>query len=338
MVIIARGIPETNIFHDKTYKASLTGVTRLKEGKYRCRYRVAPGYQVTAQGYLTVKPKKKTADRCGKVGKSVDKESDEPLLQQGKPDRKKTYGIAKQTVKNRMRAMVNMLRHCTDRMRKPKLYFFTVTFQAGTADDICYQALNTWLTVLRQRKLLLSYLWVAERQKNGTIHFHMAVPHYMNAKLVNRKMKNVLLDLRGKGLLPGWERWEIAKYNGVDIAKNRDTKRPVNFAAGGKDRALVNYLTKYITKNETTMLHLAWHCSRDWSALVLGMTFTRNELKTFVKGRNLEKEPLHTEYCEFYRWNNYKPPERFAQHLANINYDVLFFVTGKQGEFLFSTN
>jgi hypothetical protein len=329
MVIIARGVPETNIFHDKQFKASLTGITRLKEGKYRCRYRVASGYQITAQGHLTVKPKP-----AG--GKTVDKKADR-LIE--KPiERSKKYTIAKQTVKNRMRAMVNMLRHCTDRMRKPKLYFFTITFESGTPDDTCYRSLNTWLTILRQRKLILSYLWVAERQQNGTIHFHMAVPHYMYAKKVNRIMKNILLDLKSKGHFPDWQRAAIARYNGVDIAKNRDTKRPVNFAAGGKDRALANYLTKYITKNDTQMDHLAWHCSRDWSALILGMTFTRGELGTFVKGRMLEKETLNTEYCEFYRWANFRPPEKLARHLAQMNYELLYFVTGKQGEYLFSLN
>jgi hypothetical protein len=223
-------------------------------------------------------------------------------------------------------------------MKKPKLYFFTVTFQAGTPDDTCYQALNTWLTILRQRELIKSYLWVAERQKNGTIHFHLAVPHYMKAPLVNRIMKNVLLDLKRKDQLPNWDRAKIVKYNGVDIAKNRDTKRPVNFAAGGKDKALANYLTKYITKNETEMDRLAWHCSRDWSALILGMTFTRDELLRFVKGRMVEKESLQTDYCEFFRWANYRPPENFARHLGNMNYELLNFVTGRKGDYLYSLN
>jgi hypothetical protein len=124
----------------------------------------------------------------------------------------------------------------------------------------------------------------------------------------------------------------------VDIAKNRETKRPVNFAAGGKDRALANYLTKYITKNTTEMAHLAWHCSRDWSALILGMTFTRAELSTFVTGRMLETETLHTEYCEFYRWAKFRPPERFIRHLALMNYELLYFVTGKKGDYLYCLN
>lgn len=325
MVVIAQGLPEPPFYNEKQFKASVTGITRLKDGRYASRYRVANGYAVTAKGGIIVK--KKPAQAVHKKKQPTDQE---PKI--------KAYGIAKQIVRNRMRAMVNMLRTCTDRMRKPKLYFFTITFQEGTADSICYQVMNTWLTILRQRKMLHSYLWVAERQKNGTIHFHMAVPHYMKAPKANRIMKNCLLDLKRKGHLQHWAREKIVKYNGVDIAKNRETKRPVNFAAGGKEKALANYLTKYITKNDTTMQHLAWHCSRDWSALILGMTFTREEIARFVTGRMLETDTLETTYCEFYRWAKFKPPDNFTRHLGNMNYELLYFVTGQQGQYLYQLN
>ena len=329
-------MPETNIFYDKQYKATMTGITKLKEGKYRSRYRLSQGYQVLATGHLTVKPKKiKDPKQCAK---DVDKKHTTNMLQEPGIVKKKAYGISKQVIRNRMRAMVNMLHTKSTRIQKAKLYFFTITFDQGTADDVCYQALNTWLTILRQRKLILSYLWVAERQKNGTVHFHLAIPHYMNAKKVNRIMKRILIDLKNKGLLPTWERGKLFRYNGVDIAKNRKTKRPVNFAAGGKGKALTSYLTKYITKNNTTMDHLAWHCSRDWSALIIGMTFTREELSRFVTGKMLDPEPLLTEYCDFYRWKDFQVPENFAKHLGNMNHQLLSFVVGSKGNFIYSLN
>lgn len=327
--IICQGLAEPPFYNEKQFKCSISGVTRLKDGRYASRYRVASGYAVTARGGIIIKQKIPTRIQK-KVLQNVENSHQEP--------KKRCYGIAKQIVRNRMRAMVNMLRSCTDRMRKPKLYFFTITFQDSTPDGTCYRVLNTWLTILRQKKLLRSYLWVAERQKNGTIHFHMAVPHYMNAPKVNRIMKNCLLDLKNKGDLVNWAREKIVKYNGVDIAKNRETKRPVNFAAGGKEKALANYLTKYITKNDTTMDHLAWHCSRDWSALILGMTFTREEVGRFITGRMLETDTLETQYCEFYRWAKFRPPDRFAQHLGNMNYELLYFVTGRIGPYLYCLN
>lgn len=330
--IICQGLPETTFLHEKQFKCSLTGVTRLKEGRYNSRYRLSSGYGVTAKGQIIVKPKPEPEKVYKKPAPAAPAEPDQA------PREKIQHRIARQIVKNRMRAMVNMLQTTTSRKRRAALYFFTITFLEGTPDDICYRVLNTWLTELRQKSMLKSYLWVAERQKNGTIHYHMAVPHYMNVHRANAVMKKILLDLFRKKELPHWPREKIMKYNGIDIAKNRDSKRPVNFAAGNKGASLANYLTKYITKNETTMEHLAWHCSRDWSALVLGITCTRQELGTFVTGKMIDHNFLDTRYCEFYRWTDYKPPDKLADHLGHINYEVLNFVTGKKGDYLYQLN
>jgi hypothetical protein len=319
MTIIARGIPDTNFLHEKQFKCSLTGLTRMKEGRYRNRYQVSPGYAVTAKGEIIRKPK--TAQPKPQARAPI------TVLPSEKKERKSTYSVAKQIIRNRMRAMVNMMHVNTDRMRRPKLYFFTVTFLEGLADDICYQVYNTWLTELRQRGLLLSYLWVAERQQNGTVHFHIAIPHYLNVHKANRVMRRVLVDQKNKGNLPGWERMKLMRYNGVHISKNSKTGRPVNFAARGKQKALSHYLTKYITKNNTAMHRLAWHCSRDWSALVVGMAFTRKELGTFVKAAMIDLNSLHTKYVEFFRWQDYKPPDKIVQHLGRLNYDILHHVT-----------
>jgi hypothetical protein len=317
MDILARGIPDVPFYHEKPFKCTLTGLTRIKEGRYKSRYQLSPGYAVTAQGHIIKKPKIQ--------GKKI-----LPDLPGPKEKQERSYTIAKQIIRNRMRAMVNMMQQSIDRMRKPKLYFFTISFLEGTNDDLCYKVFNTWLTELRQKNLLLSYLWVAERQKNGTIHYHLAIPHYLNAPKANRIMRQILMDQKNKGQLTDWPRQKLMKYNGVDIAKNRDTGRPVNFAARQKQKALAQYLTKYITKNNTEMSRLAWHCSRDWSALIVGMAFTRKELGKFVTGKMLDLNFIDTFYVEFYRWANFKPPEKFAMHLGRINYDMLHTVTGTE--------
>ena len=338
MEVIVKGIADTTIFHEKRIKATISGLTVLKEGKYKGRYKLAHGYAMMAQGEIIVKPKDLTAVKP-KTPKALKLNTDSMgEIEPHTTNRKKSYSIAKQIVRNRMRAMINMLQQSRDRIKKPKLYFFTVSFLAGTPDNLCYQVLNTWLTELRQRKLLLSYLWVAERQGNGTIHFHLAVPHYMKAPYVNRIMKKILLDQKNKGALPDWDRKKLMKYNGVDIAKNRKTKRPLNFAAEGKGAALANYLTKYITKNNTEMGHLAWHCSRDWSGLILGMTFTRAELGKFVTRAMIDINCIETEYCSFYRWAKFKPPEKFARHLGEMNYGLLHWITQSEDNILYNLN
>ncbi len=331
---ICSGMPETNFLHPKEYKASLTGVTKLKEGKYTSRYRVSNGYAVTARGELIVKPRPDPPSKLPRPRK--DTAGSAPLAEED--PKKRGYRVAKQIVKNRIRAMVNMLQHSRDKIGTPRLHFWTITFNPSMTDDLCYRALNSWLTSLRQLGRLRSYLWVAERQKQGTIHYHLAIPHFLDVKYANRIMRNILLDLEQKKLLQGWSREGIRKYNGVDIAKDRNSKRIVNFASGPKGKSLANYLTKYVTKNDTELPHLAWHNSRDWSALILGMTFTREELGRFVTGSMIDVNFIETEYCQFYRWKNFQPPERFVKHLGQMNYELCFFVTGRIGNYLYELN
>ena len=47
--------------------------------------------------------------------------------------------------------------------------FVTISFPCGLSDKDCRTALNNWLTRIRQIRPRFPYLWVAERQKNGTL-------------------------------------------------------------------------------------------------------------------------------------------------------------------------
>ncbi len=76
--------------------------------------------------------------------------------------------------------------------------FYSISFPAGLSDSSCYQILNTCLTRIRKWRKKFSYIWVAERQKNGTTHFHMLTNVYMGIGIVNGFFKvaidNVLQD------------------------------------------------------------------------------------------------------------------------------------------------
>ena len=58
---------------------------------------------------------------------------------------------------------------------KKFLAFYTISFPAGTTDDKCRQALHTLLVRLKETFNLRGYVLVCERQKNGTLHYHMLV-------------------------------------------------------------------------------------------------------------------------------------------------------------------
>jgi hypothetical protein len=266
--------------------------------------------------------------------------------------RKKSYKIDKAKVRAKIMAYTNTQRG------KQRLYFWTVGFPQHTPDDVCYQAFNTWLTALRQRKMLHEYLWIAERQMGDrlkvkkdpthTIHFHIAIPHYMNVVRANAMMRGTLKGLAKKGLLPGlicnaktkesYYLPSIARYNGVDIAKHRKTKKPINFAIKKGSRALAQYLTKYVTKNDAGQLnevgeliapgftHLAWHNSRGFSALFTGVTCTLNEFIKSGFGHYMNRvRVFNMNFATFIPWL-YGPPHAFLEHLFKLNSTIQNFM------------
>jgi hypothetical protein len=189
--------------------------------------------------------------------------------------------------------------------------------------------------------MLRDYLWVAERQDGkradgrpatNTIHYHIAIPHYMNVQRANAMMRGTLKNLAKAGAIPySLHQPQIAKYNGVDIAKNRKTGRVVNFAVKKGSRALATYLTKYVTKNNAGVAnekgeievpgfeHLAWHNSRGYSSLFTAVTFTIQEFKDLKFGPFLNRvRVFEMNFAKFIPWL-YGPPPLLTDHLYKLN-------------------
>lgn len=313
---------------DYTVKATISGITILKQNRYKSRYTGSKAHAVDINGKLWLKaadlkkhlidpnkvPTKKKAAVTPVTAanttfveyKSTDftdnlltHEQDFltnlPVLSTatGVPE-KKGYKIHKREVRQRLLGMIHT------KAGKKELYFWTVTFPKGTPDDVAYQAFNTWLTTLRTkdkfgRRFLKNYLWVAERQDGkrltdpgksatNTIHFHIAIPHKMQVQHANGVMRTILKNLSIKLKIP-FSTEQCKRYNGVDIAKNRNTGRVTNFAIKKGTRALTTYLTKYIAKNDARFPHLAWHNSRGFSSLITGITFTAAQFNAMYEKR-----------------------------------------------------
>ncbi len=135
-------------------------------------------------------------------------------------------------------------------------------------------------------------------------------------------MKGTLKTFAARGEIP-FSVFACRKYNGVDIAKNRKTRRVTNFAVKKGSKALVTYLTKYVTKNNTGFEHLAWHNSRGYSSIFTGVTFTIEEFKGIYKldyflHRDRSKW-FETEYFFFAPWCDLGPPPILEQHLFKLN-------------------
>lgn len=301
---------------DMTISLGMNGVTMLTKSRFKARHKgLTDIVQVPRHGFI-MKPKKVVVKKVRKgntrLPNKVKKSIEDP-----KPQRVKIpkYHIDKTTVTNRIKAYVNQMKG------EKMLYFWSISFPNGTQDDTAYILLNKWLTRLRTERMIREYLWIAERQENNTIHFHMVINHKMNVQLANKYMRASIMHSINKGEIV-YDRIAAMRYNGVDIAKDRKTKRVTNFAKHNKQKSLTNYLTKYVTKNNSTFTHLAWHSSRGYSNLITAVRFTMSE---YQKGRTeqlLDNDtPIIHEYYTFRRWKG-SPPKDLLTYLGLLNHSI----------------
>lgn len=315
-----------SFFNELTIKADLNGVTILKDGRFRKRYTGSKQFAVDINGQMhKASDLKKLLQTETSMHPGMFKTKKKGAATKPTPANlteneviEKKYTINKPEIRQRIYAMI-----AGQPSNRKELYFWTITFPLKTADQTIYKLFNTWLTKLRQKKMLQNYLWVAERQQNGTLHFHMCVPHRMNAKIANREMM-ICLCTASKAKQIDYSIHACKRYNGVDIAKNRKEKKVTNFALGKRGRrALTNYITKYITKNQGTFTHLAWHNSRGFSCLFTGVTFTVDEFVNVFKlsGMVRKYSAISNDFFQYHPWIN-GPPGTIEGELCKINHFV----------------
>lgn len=216
-------------------------------------------------------------------------------------EEKKLHRLNKSFVKRKLFAFFNL-----NKTRK-FCKFWTITFPAGTQDDICYKLFNLWLTRCRQNCELKDYLWIAERQKNDTIHFHLCLNIYMPIKIVNEYMRISINNCIKSGEIKR-ESKDFLNYNGVNVSKNIKS-----------NTTIAKYMTKYMTKNETTGYRLLSYCSQSISALFTSQIITEKQLEMYEQRGSIEKEPqifFRNDFIDFYLFKFSKEKEEFAELFA----------------------
>lgn len=150
-----------------------------------------------------------------------------------------------------------------------KMKFVTITFPSGCSDDICMQALNTWLTKLRSITSSFQYLWVAERQANGTLHFHMFTKTFFNIRVINFHMAVTIDNILSKNK-EGVPAFSLEKYNGIDVK------------VVDKISHIVKYVTKYVTKTKELNFNKSWACSRLVSRLFTHVQLSEQQMNRCI--------------------------------------------------------
>lgn len=103
-----------------------------------------------------------------------------------KRPKKTEYKLNKKKVREKCSAFFG------SKQSKKLLAFYSISFPQNFPDEFAYRCFNTVKTRLRKKCGLKSYLWVAERQKNGTIHFHMLTNTFMQIRKVNYFMARAI--------------------------------------------------------------------------------------------------------------------------------------------------
>lgn len=137
------------------------------------------------------------------------------------------------------------------------LTFLTLTFVNIVEDGVAIKILRAFLDNAKKRLPGFEYLWVAERQTKNevfkdNIHFHLITNKFWKID----KWWPYWLDLQAKfGILPRDETYRPGSALNVRKVETSNIKQ------------LSNYLTKYVTKNESKFTCQVWNCSKGISRL-----------------------------------------------------------------------
>jgi hypothetical protein len=282
------------------YSINSTAVRIIKTGDAQTTFTGSAKYTANTPDAITGKKKDRrrlTSDVAAPTPSNTSTPGD---AQTAASPSKRAYKLNKSKIRQKINAFFNL------QATREFCAFYTITFPAGTGDDDAYKLFNLWQTRCRKGNGLKSFIWVAERQKNGTIHYHMLTNTHMPIKQVVEYMRTSLRPYAGKY---GWNPATVDKYNGIDVdnvwypKRRKDSGSTQRRTRNDASRYLGRYITKYVTKSTATFTRLAWHESHDVAALFTAQNFDRGEITDLISYFQQTKgnwRKWENEYVEIY--------------------------------------
>ncbi|MDE3235915.1 MAG: hypothetical protein KGO81_08180 [Bacteroidota bacterium] len=230
-------------------------------------------------------PKAKEPNELAEVLEKVQpKEATEKQEKQSKP----------RTMSSRTKSKIRKKLIAFARLNK-KLSFLTLTFVNKVEDKLAIKVLRTFLDNAKKRSKDFQYIWVAEKQSENkvfenNIHFHLVTNKFWKLE----KWWQYWLDVQKKfGIVPRDENFKPSSAFDVKVINSNNIK------------GIINYLTKYVTKNASEFDCQVWNCSKKISRLYTcfysGIGFVRNLEKLEAQnqlGGELKTIPL--EFCNIH--------------------------------------
>lgn len=158
---------------------------------------------------------------------------------------------------------------------KVRIAFLTVTLPAAQRHCdkvITKECLNQYLVELRKYHGVKNYVWKAEAQENGNLHYHIAIDNPVDYDKARDRWNRITEKL---GYITEFEKVNGHRDpNSTDIHKTKDVK---NLAA---------YLSAYMSKKESRRPI----CGRDWGC---SQTISRCEPVKLIEGSDERSELFH---------------------------------------------
>jgi hypothetical protein len=192
------------------------------------------------------------------------------------------------------------------------LNFITLTLSAKQGIhsdyDVKYKCLNYFLTDLRRKKGLRHYLWRAEPQKNGNIHFHIATNQFFDWQFIRDTWNNTQKNLGYIDLFNN--KHHHINPNSTDIHSVYDIKH-----SGA-------YIAKYLKKIDSDSRSIQgkiWDCSRSLKPKEKCLIdITPNRFKELEEFENLFSDRVYiSDYFKFYYLDKYDLNNSLPEYWKN---------------------
>jgi len=157
-----------------------------------------------------------------------------------------------------------------------KINFVTLTLPSGQVHSdkhINAEIVSPMLNYLRKHYKLINYIWRAEKQKNGNLHFHLLtdvfIPHWDLRKSWNRYLQNLGYISRYREAQLHWHyngfqvredllsHWTLeAQFSAYNRGFSEDWSNPntTDIHSTKRVKNLKKYLCKYLTKNDNSLI------------------------------------------------------------------------------------
>lgn len=269
---------------------------------------------------------------------------------------KKEFGtISKNTVKEykkRIELFVNALKFSRKKKTEFYLTFVTLTLPAKQmhTDNVLKKCLNRFIDLIKKSKDVKNYVWKAEAQKNGNIHFHILIDRFINHEYIKKSWNNIIGKL---GYISKYA--ENMRTNGFKYVKglnksfqkqldyyNEQRKDGFNNPNSTDIHSLRNinnpakYIIKYMVKLEKEKRPIYGNIIRSSSTLselkYMQIDGDLNMIEQIEK--DFEKTKIELENCTIVKTNTYKYFNKVSKKYKNqltqyykTLYDKLFRIS-----------